>query len=162
MFFFVVSPSAAWMWQPAANTQKKRSCELAKYSASTEEKKRGNMWERGRWTVSTHTKPRKITTIAKWAGWQPYHGQHHRWVVYHNISANMRAQQVYHLALGCFCTSDLYQHLNPILNSWHQKVIHEVASYILFETWCKYDTPPKLSTSTWFISSHQFLNGTVS
>lgn len=36
--------------------QKKRSCELAKYSASTEEKKKEETYERGRQSVSTPAK----------------------------------------------------------------------------------------------------------
>ncbi len=135
------------------------------------EKKRGNVRERKTkcfYTSRQHV-PSPMRSLAtnhkrKMSWVTTVSQQAHRWVVYlwHNMSTNMRADQVYHLAQSCFCTSDLYQHLSPLLNSWHQKVVHEVASYILFETRCKYDTPPKLSTSAWFISNHQYLNGTVS
>lgn len=154
------------MWQPAATCRKKSHVSLQNIlPAQKRKKKRGNMWacKRGRQSVSTpaenayHAQHRALqqTTTARWAEWRPHHDKPTYLRVFGTISQQIH--QVCHLAR--VCTSDLYQHLKPLLNSWHQKVIHEVASCILFETRCKYDTPLKLSSSTWFISNHPFLKG---
>lgn len=151
---------------------RKRSCELAKYSACAEEEKKEETCEREEDKVLLHQWPTRTKPSS-----EPRNKPQQR----NELSDNRitTSPQMSHLSLAqylnqyertsslspsssCFCTSDLYQHLNPLLNSWHQKVVLEVASYILFETRCKYDTPPKLSTSTQFISNHQLLNDTGS
>lgn len=151
------------MWPPAANMQKKKvmwACKI--FCQHRKKKKRKHVSERKTKFLHQQTAYTNHNSKTSWVTTISQHA--HRWVVYlwHSIS-NLTCSRIgYHLARGCFCTSDLYQHLSPFLKSWHQKVVYEVASYILYETRCKYDTPPKLSTSALFRSNNQFLNDTVS
>lgn len=103
------SLSAAELWQPAANMQKKRSCELAKYSASREEreKKKEETWVRGRQSVCTpphnvHQAQRDAsqqTTTAMWAEWRLHHNKPKAepFISGTFFLTNTRAHQVYHL-----------------------------------------------------------------
>lgn len=131
--------------------------------AQKRKKKRKREWARGRQSVSTpaenayHAQHRALPCNKPQRQGEPITTSPQIFVSLAQYLNKYKIHQVCHLAR--VCTSDLYQHLKPLLNSWHQKVIHEVASCILFETRCKYDTPPKLSTSTWFISNHPFLKG---
>lgn len=135
--------------------KKKKICQ---YRREREKKKRKR--EGGRSSVSTPADNTyqgqrcalQQTTKAKWADWQTHCCKSTDELLIFGIIFKPRAGRVYHWAWGCFCTADFYQHLYPLLNSWHQKVVRKAASNILFETRCKHNTPPKLSTSTWFIS----------
>lgn len=156
------------MWQPAAHIQKKGHVSLQNIFCQRrrKKKKRKHEWEEDKVFVhqhTTHTEHYASQQTALWAEWRPYHYKPtaESLISATFFSTNTRAHQVYRLAPGRFRTSDLYRHLKLLLNSRRQNVVDKVASYILFETRCKYDTPPKLSTSTWFISIPQLLICTV-
>lgn len=135
-------------------------------------KKRGNMWERererGRQSVSTSAdnmyqahKKKTHNSKVSWVTTVPL--PTHRWVVYlwHNIWTNTRAHPSLSPSSGCFCTSDLYQHLSRLLNSWHQRVVCKIASYILSETRCVWhstQTVNKYLTHMQPLNSKRFIN----
>lgn len=128
--------------------QKKRSCEFAKYSASAPEEKKKGKQVRERKTKCFYISGQRVPKLSTEPRGKPQQrgepGDDQSWqpvVIFGTITEPTRE-------LVKFSTWDLYQHLSRLLNSWHQKVAHQVASYILFETRCKWDTPPKLSTTT--------------
>lgn len=164
----MVSPPAGYMWQPTDIMQKKGHVSLQNI-LPVQRRKKEETWEREEDKVFLHQR----TTCSKPSAQPRKKPQQQSELSDNRITT---APQMTRLSLaqylnqyestsslspssGCFCTSDLYQHLSPLLNSWHQRVVRKIASYILFETRYKYDTPPKLSTTTWFISNHQILNG---
>lgn len=99
----------------------------------------------------------QMTTKAKWTECRPYHNKPtNELFIYGRITPRTKR-------LSPSSESLLHtRFVSTLLNSWHQKAIYEDVSCILFETRCKHDTPPKLSTCTWFISNYQFLKGTAS
>lgn len=121
------------MWQAASQHAEKRShvsLQNILPAQKRKEKKRKHEREEDKVFLHQQTTRTKSSTEpcskpqykTSWVTIVSWHAR--RCVVHlgHNISANTRADQVYHLALSCFYTSDLYQHLSPLLDSWHQKV----------------------------------------
>ena len=136
--------------------KKKRHVILQKYSASAEErkKKRGNMRERGR-CVSTSADNKRCT------GARTKNRNSKNYLLVDGIATSITISSsplAKYITQYDKCITELGLLLH--LYSWHQKN-KKVQATSCLKLGAGYDTPPKLSTSTWFISNEQLLNCTT-